>query len=68
VLGYFILPFSVSPFISVVYLVGVAHFGWFGLLVLVFLCGVLVSERGEENHHIVSNIYFLGGVAKTLPP
>jgi len=30
------LVFSLSS--SVVYLVGVAHFGWFGLLVLVFSC------------------------------
>lgn len=36
-LGYFVFSFSVSLFISVVYLVGVAHFGWFGLLVLVFV-------------------------------
>ena len=28
----------------------------------------LVPERGEENHHIESNIHFLGGSGGDTPP
>ena len=33
-----------------------------------FFCGVLVSERGGENHHIESYIYFRGGSGEDTPP